>query len=85
MAQTLDLIKNDKEIFTKNDASISFPKLKPFIDRNENTTPEELQNHLNIFCKLLKENIHKMEYQELYSTNFNNKKEILDVVNENFK
>ena len=82
LAQTLDLIKNDKEIFTKNDASISFPKLKPFIDRNENTTPEELQNHLNIFCKLLKENIHKMEYQELYSTNFNNKKEILDVVNE---
>lgn len=81
MSQSLALLEDNEEIFTKNAAIAKYPVLKPYIDRVD-CDVEQLSVFYEKFCIFLEKNIKKVEKQELYTTNFHGCVEVVDVQKE---
>ena len=82
MGQTLSLLQDNTELFTKNSVAQYYPTLKPYLDRNLETSPSELQDFLKIFTDFVTNNYKKVDKQQLYATKFHGVTEVLDCRNE---
>jgi hypothetical protein len=77
MGQTLALLEENVELFTKNSVAKKYPNLAPYLERKE-TSPEELQLFLNRLSEFIEKSYSQVYKQPLYMTNFHGIKEILD-------
>lgn len=77
MGQTLSLLEDNVELFTKNSVAQKYPNLSSYLAR-EQTSPAELQEFLTHFVQFVSKSYKQVYKQPLYMTNFHDKKEILD-------
>lgn len=81
LGQTLSLLEDNEELFTKNSVAKKYPQLATYLAREE-ATPEELQKFLTRFIDFIGVNYTKVNNKQLYMTNFHGRKEILDAKKE---
>lgn len=79
LGQTLALIEDDVEVFTKNSVAAYYPELRPYLERQSGATPEALQKFLTRFITFIENKYSKMERHEPIITNFHGVREIIDV------
>lgn len=77
MGQTLALLEDNVELFTKNKVAQYYPELKDYLDRKE-TSPEKLSIFWNKFVSFVENSFTKVEKQDLFFVNFHDKKQVLD-------
>lgn len=82
MGQTLSLLQDNVELFTKNSVAQYYPSLKPYLDRVPDTSPAALQEFLNKFTEFVSHAYTKVDKQALYATKFHGVTEVLDCRNE---
>lgn len=81
LGQTLSLLEDNEELFTKNSVAKKYPELATYLAREE-ANPVELQNFLTRFNDFVSQNYTKVNTKQLYMTNFHDRKEILDAKKE---
>lgn len=77
LGQTLALLEDNVELFTKNTVGNYYPELKPYLNR-EPATPEVLQKFYERFITFIEDKYKKVDKHNLYVTNFFSHKEVLD-------
>lgn len=77
MGQTLALLENNIELFTKNKVAQHYPELTDYLNRKESSA-NNLYDFWNKFVHFVEKQYTKVEYHELFVVNFHNKKEVLD-------
>lgn len=77
MGQTLALLENNVELFTKNSVAEYYPSLVPYLERKE-TSPEELQKFLTRFTEFVSKSYKQVNKQPLFFTEFHGKREVMD-------
>lgn len=77
MGQTLALLEDNVELFTKNSVSNYYPELSNYLSRKEEI-PANLQKFLEKFTNFLSNSYKVVEDQNLFWTKFHNKKEVFD-------
>ena len=77
MGQTLALLEDNIELFTKNKVSQYYPELKSYLAREE-TFSHNLAIFWNKFVDFIDKNYKKVDKQELFCVNFHGKKQVLD-------
>lgn len=77
LGQTLALLQDNVELFTKNAVSQYYPQLAPYLQRVESSTID-LQKFLSKFHEFVSNSYSQVYKQPLYVTVFHGKKEILD-------
>lgn len=77
MGQTLALLKDDVELFTKNSVAQYYPQLKDYLDRKPSDAIN-LQNFYKDFIDYLSTQYKKVEHHILFYTQFHGIKEVLD-------
>lgn len=77
MGQTLALLQDNVELFTKNSVAQYYPELAPYLERKE-TLPVALQEFLTQFTLFAKDSYKQVYKQPLYVTHFHGKKEVMD-------
>lgn len=81
LGQTLALIQDNVELFTKNSVGKYYPELNKYLQR-QSSEVNDLQEFLNNFLNYIPEYCQKMKHQDFWITNFHNKKEFIDVKEE---
>lgn len=81
MGQTLALLEDNVELFTKNKVAEYYPDLKPYLNREEHNV-KAISDFYKRFVDFVERNFSKVNKKELYMVNFHSKKQILDVKNE---
>lgn len=77
MGQSLALLEDNIELFTKNKVAQYYPELKEYLDRKE-SSPEALSKFWTRFVGFLEKSYQKVDKQELFVVNFHGKKQVLD-------
>ncbi len=78
LGQTIALLLDQKELFTKNSVSEYFSDLKPFLDRDELVDTTILDKYLKTFISIIETSYTSMYKQPtLIFTNFFGKKEVI--------
>lgn len=77
MGQTLGLLQDNVELFTKKAVGEYYPELMPYLKR-EPSSPNNLQQFYSSFTGFVGENFTKLKHHQLFSTNFHGKREVLD-------
>ncbi len=77
MGQSLALLEDNIELFTKNRVAQYYPELKDYLDRKD-SSPEILSKFWNKFVGFLEKSYQKVDKQELFVVNFHGKKQVLD-------
>lgn len=77
MGQTLALLEDNVELFTKNSVGAYYPELQDYLDR-KSVTPEKLQLFFNRFLSFIENSYINVEKQNLICTNYHNIKQVLD-------
>ena len=77
MGQTLALLRDNVELFTKNSVSEYFPELKKYLEREESNA-NELQKFLVEFTGFISNGYTKVKHHQLFCTKFHGKEEVLD-------
>jgi hypothetical protein len=78
IGQTLALLKDNVELFTKNSVADYYPALRPYLERREGYPVDDLQKHWAEFASYLKETVKKVYKQELYTSNYQGVREVFD-------
>ncbi len=78
MGQTLALLEDNIELFTKNSVAQYYPELSDYLARKE-ASPEKLQQFLERLTSFVEKNYKKVDDKQLYFTTFHGKKEVVDV------
>jgi len=78
MGQTLALLQDNVELYTKNSVAQYYPALKPYLDRDPGASPAALQDFLTDFSTFVAGSYKKVDKQMLYATEFHAKVEVLD-------
>lgn len=81
MGQTLALLQDNVELFTKNLVIDYYPELKDYLNRTPSNAVM-LNNFYKKFVDYLENSYKKVNDQDLYIVNFHNTKQILDAKNE---
>jgi hypothetical protein len=82
LGQTIALLEDNVELFTKSEVKSYFPDLSLYLDRKE-SEPNILQTYLKRFISLVKDSCKEVKKQEnLIRTDFFGLKEIMDVKKE---
>lgn len=81
MGQTLALLEDGVELFTKNKVAEYYPTLAPYLNREESPSTN-LQLFLDRFVDFVSKSYKNVEHQRLVVTNFHGVKQILDPKNE---
>lgn len=81
MGQTLALLEDGVELFTKNKVAEYYPTLAPYLNREESPSTN-LQLFLDRFVDFVSKSYKNVEHQRLVMTNFHGVKQILDPKNE---
>lgn len=82
MGQTLALLEDNKELFTKNAVAQYYPELTPYLQRVE-STPDALADFWDRFLSFTEKTYTNVEKQAaMVCTHFHGKKEVLDVKKE---
>lgn len=81
MGQTLALLEDNVELFTKNTVGSYYPTLAPYLNR-EVSSSENLQLFFEKFVSFISTQYQNVEHQRLIMTNFHGVKQILDPKNE---
>lgn len=82
LGQTYALLKDNKELFTKNKVSEEYPELKKYLDRVPNSDTKELQDFFSNFVNYISKEFRKIDKHDLYFFNYNHKKEVVDLKKE---
>lgn len=77
LGQTLALLQDNEELFTKNAVGAKYPQLQVYLDRQPSDAVA-LQQFMTQFIDFASTNYKKVEKQQLYVTNFFGHKEVLD-------
>ena len=77
IGQTLALLKDNRQLFTKNTVAQEYPDLKDYLDRKESDAVK-LQKFYTEFLNFVSLSLKKVDQQELYVFNFHGKKEVID-------
>ena len=77
MGQTLALLQDNVELFTKNKVAEYYPELSDYLARKE-TDVTNLKNFWNRFVNFVEKQYTQVEHHELFVVNFHNKKQVLD-------
>lgn len=77
MGQTLALLEDNVELFTKNSVGKYYPSLQIYLDR-EVSDAKQLQIFYTRFVDFISLNYKKVDKQQLYCTFFHGKKEVFD-------
>jgi hypothetical protein len=77
LGQTLSLIEDNVELFTKNTVAQYYPELKPYLNR-EKSSPAELQKFLTRFINFVENKYEKVDKLNYVITNFHNKMEFVE-------
>lgn len=77
MGQTLALLEDNIELFTKNKVAQYYPELIDYVNRKE-TSVDNLYNFWNKFVTFVENHYQKVEHHELFVVNFHGKKQVLD-------
>lgn len=78
IGQTLALLKDNVELFTKNQVSDYYPDLRPYLERKENVSVDALQEHWKAFSEYLIATVTKVNKHELFTSNYNGVREVFD-------
>lgn len=78
MGQSLSLLQDNVELFTKNSVAQYYPKLKPYLDRDIDASPADLQDFLTSFADFVSQSYTKVDKHALYCTKFHGVTEVLD-------
>jgi hypothetical protein len=78
MGQTLALLEDNVELFTKNSVAQYYPELADYLARKE-TSPEKLQTFFERVTAFVESSYKRVDDKELYFTKFHGKKEVFDV------
>lgn len=79
LGQTMALLKDDVELFTKKEVAQHYPNLSAYLQRKENEPVDKLQNFWAEFNSYVISTIKKVDKHELFATSYNSKKEVIDV------
>lgn len=77
MGQSLALLQDNVELFTKNSVANYYPELTEYLSRKD-TSVENLYKFWQKFVGFIEENCAKLEHQDLFVVNFHGKKQVLD-------
>lgn len=77
MGQTLALLQDNVELFTKNKVAQYYPELIDYLNRRESSA-DNLYHFWNRFVGFVDNNYQKVEHHELFVVNFHGKKQVLD-------
>lgn len=77
LGQTYALLKDDKELFTKNEVSDYYPSLKVYLDRQD-ADSSDLAAMWDEFVEFIRFSYKNVEKQELICTRFHGRKEVAD-------
>lgn len=78
LGQTLALLKDNVELFTKGDVAAHYPELRGYLQRKEGEPVEALQKMWAEFGVYLKDTVRKVEKHELYATDYQGVREVFD-------
>lgn len=78
MGQTLALLEDNIELFTKNSVAQYYPELADYLARKE-TSPENLQKFFERLTEFVEKSYKRVDDKDLYVTCFHGKKEVVDV------
>lgn len=78
LGQTLALLEDNEELFTKNSVGSYYPQLSPYLQRKENISPQALEDFFKKFLNFCETSYKKIENHSYYEVNFNDKKEFVD-------
>lgn len=81
LGQTLALLEDNLELFTKNSVAKYYPELTPYLARQE-SSPAELQNFLERFTNFVSNSYKNVEEHKLYWSQFHEKREVFDAKKE---
>lgn len=83
LGQTIALLKDNKELFTKSAVANYYPDLQNFLLREDNVEPEILDDYLAVFIDIVKKNTKSVYKQpNLIRTDFFDSKEVIKVKEE---
>lgn len=77
MGQSLALLEDNVELFTKNKVAQYYPELADYLNRKE-TSPEALAQFWTKFVNFVEHASQKIDKHELYVVNFHDKKQVLE-------
>lgn len=77
MGQTLALLQDNIELFTKNSVAQYYPELSHYLARKESSA-ENLQKFLEKFTDFISESYKPVDERPLFWSNFHGKKEVFD-------
>lgn len=77
MGQSLALLQDNVELFTKNSVAKYYPELTEYLNRKE-TSVDNLHKFWQRFVDFVGNNYQKVEHHDLFVVNFNGKKQVLD-------
>ncbi len=81
LGQTLALLEENKELFTKNEVAKNYPELSDYLARIEKS-PQDLQKFFQRFISFLEKSYNPVDEQPIFWTNFHGKKEVFDAKKE---
>lgn len=79
LGQTYALLKDNVELFTKNQVADYYPEMAPYLKRINGYPVENLQKFWEEFNSYSLNTIKKVEKHELFYTEYQGKKEVIDV------
>lgn len=82
LGQTYSLLKDNIELFTKSDVAKHYPKLSPYLQRVDGHPVDDLQSMWKEFNEYCLSTVKKVQKHELFATEYNGKKEVIDVKSE---
>jgi len=78
LGQTMALLKDGVELFTKNQVGEYYPELQVYLQRQEGVAPDALQDFWAGFASYLKETVRKVEKHDLFATDYQGVREVFD-------
>lgn len=78
LGQTMALLKDNVELFTKSSVAEYYPELSGYLQRKEGEPVDALQKMWAEFGVYLKETVRKVEKHELYATDYQGVREVFD-------
>jgi hypothetical protein len=78
LGQTMALLKDNVELFTKSSVAEYYPALKGYLQRKEGEPVDALQAMWSEFGDYLKATVRKVEKHELFATDYQGVREVFD-------
>lgn len=78
LGQTLALLKDNVELFTKNEVADYYPELRGYLERKDDLSPDVLQVFWSDFSAYLKSTVRLVEKHNLYASDYQGRREVFD-------